>query len=97
MREGVIDPFADFFRRYGWWLALVTLLFILLFKIPEQATIGGVMSPFYRDMGFSKTEIGTVTKIYGIWIGIVGAFVAGAAVARWEHGAYWALAWWLSA
>ncbi len=83
MREGVIDPFADFFRRYGWWLALVTLLFILLFKVPEQATIGGVMSPFYRDMGFSKTEIGTVTKIYGIWVGIVGAFVAGAAVARW--------------
>jgi MFS transporter, PAT family, beta-lactamase induction signal transducer AmpG len=64
-------------------LALVTLVFILLFKIPEQATIGGVMSPFYRDMGFSKTEIGTVTKIYGIWVGIVGAFVAGAAVARW--------------
>jgi len=83
MRESVIDPFADFFQRYGWMLAFVTLLFILLFKIPEQATIGGVMSPFYRDMGFSKTEIGTVTKIYGIWIGIVGAFAGGAAVARW--------------
>ncbi|WP_229238443.1 AmpG family muropeptide MFS transporter [Dyella amyloliquefaciens] len=83
MREGVLDPFADFFRRYGWQLACVTLLFILLFKIPEQATIGGVMSPFYRDMGFSKTEIGTVTKIYGTWVGILGAFVGGAAVARW--------------
>ncbi|MEO9078523.1 MAG: MFS transporter [Rhodanobacter sp.] len=83
MRESVIDPFADFFRRYGWALAGVTLLFLLLFKIPEQATIGGIMSPFYRDMGFSKTEIGTVTKIYGIWIGIVGVFIGGAAVARW--------------
>lgn len=83
MNEGVIDPFADFFRRYGWQLALVTLLFILLFKIPEQALVGGVMSPFYRDMGFSKTEIGTITKIYGIWIGIVGVFIGGAAVARW--------------
>jgi PAT family beta-lactamase induction signal transducer AmpG len=83
MRESVLDPFADFFRRYGWQLACVTLMFILLFKIPEQATIGGVMSPFYRDMGFSKTEIGTVTKIYGTWIGILGAFVGGAAVARW--------------
>jgi PAT family beta-lactamase induction signal transducer AmpG len=41
------------------------------------------MSPFYRDMGFSKTEIGAVTKIYGVWIGIAGAFVGGAAVARW--------------
>lgn len=83
LRESVIDPFADFFRRYGWALAGVTLLFLLLFKIPEQATIGGIMSPFYRDMGFSKTEIGTVTKIYGIWIGIVGVFIGGAAVARW--------------
>jgi PAT family beta-lactamase induction signal transducer AmpG len=83
MRESVIDPFADFFRRYGWHIAGVTLLFILLFKIPEQATIGGVMSPFYRDMGFSKTEIGSITKIYGIWIGIVGVFLGGAAVARW--------------
>jgi PAT family beta-lactamase induction signal transducer AmpG len=83
MREGVLDPFADFFRRYGWAVAALTLLFILLFKIPEQAIVGGVMSPFYRDMGFSKTEIGAVTKIYGIWIGIAGAFVGGAAVARW--------------
>jgi PAT family beta-lactamase induction signal transducer AmpG len=83
MRESVLDPFADFFRRYGWALAGVTLLFLLLFKMPEQATIGGIMSPFYRDMGFSKTQIGTITKIYGIWIGIVGVFIGGAAVARW--------------
>jgi PAT family beta-lactamase induction signal transducer AmpG len=83
MRESVIDPFTDFFRRYGWALAGVTLLFLLLFKMPEQATIGGIMSPFYRDMGFSKTEIGTITKIYGIWIGIVGVFIGGAMVARW--------------
>ncbi|QAU25511.1 MFS transporter [Dyella sp. M7H15-1] len=83
MRESVIDPFADFFRRYGWAIALLTLLFILIFKIPEQAIIGGIMGPFYRDMGFSNTEIGAVTKIYGIWIGIAGAFAGGAAVARW--------------
>jgi len=82
MRNGVVDPFADFFRRHGAALALLILLFILLFKIPEQATIGGIMSPFYRDMGFSLTAIGTITKIYGIWIGIAGVFVGGAAVAR---------------
>ncbi|WP_404629461.1 AmpG family muropeptide MFS transporter [Dyella ginsengisoli] len=90
MRQGVIDPFADFFRRYGVALALLTLAFILLFKIPEQATIGGVMSPFYRDMGFTKTQIGAITKIYGIWIGIVGVFIGGAMVARW--GAWRSLA-----
>ena len=82
MRESVIDPFADFFRRYGWAVAGLTLLFILLFKLPEQS-IGTIFNPFMRDMGFSKTEIGAVTKIYGVWIGITGAFVGGAAVARW--------------
>ncbi|MGH8040926.1 MAG: AmpG family muropeptide MFS transporter [Rudaea sp.] len=82
MRVGVAEPFADFFRRYHWLLAVVTLAFILVFKIPEQATIGGVMSPFYRDMGFSLTAIGTITKIYGVAIGITGVFVGGAAVAR---------------
>ena len=83
MRQGIVDPFADFFRRYGWQLATLLLLFILLFKIPEQATVGGVMSPFYRDMHFTKTQIGAITKLYGVWIGIVGTFVGGAAVARW--------------
>ncbi|MGH8184786.1 MAG: AmpG family muropeptide MFS transporter [Rhodanobacteraceae bacterium] len=82
MRHGVVEPFVDFFRRYGWWLALVTLLFILLFKVPEQATIGGIVSPFYRDMGFSKTAIGTITKGYGVIMGIAGVFVGGAAVER---------------
>jgi PAT family beta-lactamase induction signal transducer AmpG len=82
MRNAVADPFADFFRRYGVKLALLTLLFILLFKIPEQAIIGGIMSPFYRDMGFTLTQIAGVIKIYGIGIGIVGAFVGGGAVMR---------------
>jgi len=83
MRESVADPFADFFRRYGWQTALLTLLFILLFKIPEQALVGGIMSPFYIDMGFTKTQIGAITKIYGIWMGIVGVFLGGIAIARW--------------
>jgi len=82
MRDSVAEPFTDFFRRYGWRTALLTLLFILLFKIPEQALVGGIMSPFYIDMGFTKTQIGAITKIYGVWIGIVGVFLGGVAVAR---------------
>lgn len=84
MQLGVVDPFVDFFRRMGAPLALTVLAFILLFKIPEQATIGGIMGPFYRDMGFSLTAIGAVTKIYGILIGIAGTFIGGAAV--WRFG-----------
>jgi len=82
MRYAIIDPALDFVRRYPWLLATVTLLFILIFKIPEQATVGGIMSPFYRDMGFSLTAIGAITKVYGIAIGIAGVFIGGAAVAR---------------
>ena len=82
MRRALADPLADFFRRYPWHLAAVALLFILIFKIPEQATIGGIMSPFYRDMGFTLTQIGAITKIYGVIVGIAGVFAGGAAVAR---------------
>ncbi|TZF88609.1 AmpG family muropeptide MFS transporter [Lysobacter lacus] len=83
MRIGVIDPFVDFFRRYGAQTALLTLLFILLFKVPEQALVGGIMSPFYLSMGFAKTQIGAITKLYGTWVGIAGVFAGGMAIARW--------------
>jgi PAT family beta-lactamase induction signal transducer AmpG len=83
MQVAVVDPFVDFFRRYGAALALTILAFILLFKVPEQATIGGIMSPFYIDMGFTKSQVGAITKLWGVWIGIVGVFVGGAMVARW--------------
>ena len=83
MRQMFVAPFSDFFFRFGPKLALMVLLFILLFKIPEQALVGGIMSPFYLDMGFTKTQIGAITKIYGIWIGMAGVFAGGVAVARW--------------
>jgi PAT family beta-lactamase induction signal transducer AmpG len=83
MSESVAEPFVDFFRRYGWHTAALTLLFILLFKIPEQALVGGIMSPFYIDMGYTKTIIGAITKGYGVGMGILGVFLAGIAIARW--------------
>nr|WP_240125817.1 MFS transporter [Thermomonas alba] len=82
MVDAVVDPFADFFRRYGLGLALTLLAFILLFKVPEQATVGGIMGPFYLDQGFSKTQIGSITKLWGVWVGILGVFCGGALVAR---------------
>jgi PAT family beta-lactamase induction signal transducer AmpG len=84
MRAMFVDSFADFFRRYGVALSLWVLLFILLFKIPEQALVGGIMSPFYLDMGFTKTTIGVITKFYGVWVGIAGVFVGGMLVARYN-------------
>ena len=89
LREGVVEPFADFFRRFGGRIGVVLLLFILSMKISDQALIGGIIGPFYLDQGFSKTEIAAVTKVYGIWIGIAGVFLGGVAVARW--GVQWPL------
>lgn len=89
MHAMLVEPFSDFFRRYGVSLALSILLFILLFKIPEQALVGGIMSPFYLDMGFAKTVIGAITKGYGTGMGIFGVFLGGAAIARW--GVRWPL------
>lgn len=83
LREGVVEPFADFFRRFGGRVGLMILLFILLFKVSDQALVGGIMGPFYLDQGFSKTQIAAVSKVYGIWIGIAGAFLGGIAVVRW--------------
>ena len=89
LREGVVEPFADFFRRFGGARALGLLGFILLAKISDQSLGGGIMAPFYLDQGFTKTEIAAVSKVYGIWVGIAGVFLGGIAVARW--GVKWPL------
>src|SRR5690554_1649463 len=89
LKEGVVEPFADFFRRFGVGMALVILVFILSMKISDQALVGGIIGPFYLDQGYTLTEIAAVTKVYGIWVGIAGAFLGGVAVARW--GIRWPL------
>lgn len=81
LREGVIGPFVDFFQRYRGFLGVALLLFIGLFKISDQM-LGVMAMPFYLDSGFTKTEIGAVSKIFGVWIGIAGAFIGGASVVR---------------
>jgi MFS transporter, PAT family, beta-lactamase induction signal transducer AmpG len=83
LREGVVEPFADFFRRFGGMTGIVIVLFVLLFKISDQALGGGIMADFYLGAGFTKTEIGTVSKVFGIWIAMAGAFAGGIAVLRW--------------
>ena len=89
LREGVVEPFADFFRRFGPALGAGLLAFILLAKVSDQSLGGGIMAPFYIDQGYSKTQIGTISKLYGVWIGILGVFLAGGAIAKW--GVRWPL------
>ncbi|MDQ3617447.1 MAG: MFS transporter [Pseudomonadota bacterium] len=74
------QPFASFFSTNGLLLGLALLLFVGLFKFPDQV-IGVMAGPFYLDSGYSKSDIATVSKLYGVWMGIAGAFLGGVSVA----------------
>lgn len=74
------QPFTSFFAANGLKLGLALLLFVGLFKFPDQV-IGVMAGPFYLDSGYTKADIATVSKLYGVWMGILGAFLGGFAVA----------------
>ena len=75
-----VEPLADFVRRYGPWL-LAILVLVALYRLPDFLT-GVMANPLYITLGFQKSEIATVTKLWGIWVGVGGAFAGGIAIAR---------------
>jgi len=76
----VIEPFAEFFSRNGK-IALLILLLIAIYKLSD-ITMGVMANPFYLDLGFSKTEIANISKIFGFFMTIAGAALGGILVAR---------------
>jgi len=77
-REAVVAPFVDYFSRDR---ALMLLLFILLYKIGDQMA-STLTTPFYLALGFSKTQIGAVAKLFGFWSTIAGGLVGGTILLR---------------
>ena len=75
LRSVLIEPFADFIRRYRWQAVLILSL-IAVYRISD-VVMGIMANPFYVDMGFTKDEVATVSKIYGVVMTLVGAFVGG--------------------
>jgi len=74
----VVAPFAQFMTRRAW---LAILLFIACYKLGD--VLAGVMAaPFYVDLGFEKTEIANVTKLFGLWATIAGGLIGGVVVSR---------------
>ena len=73
MREAVLSPLADYLSRNE---ALWILAFILLYKLGDTMA-SAITTPFYLEIGFSKTEIGTVVKIFGTGATLTGAFLGG--------------------
>jgi PAT family beta-lactamase induction signal transducer AmpG len=76
LREAVIDPFVEFFSRDGLMAGFAILAFLFLYKLGDNMATA-LATPFYLDMGYSKTEIGTVAKFAGLWAVIAGAAIGG--------------------
>ncbi|WP_126373593.1 AmpG family muropeptide MFS transporter [Avibacterium volantium] len=76
LEESVIEPFREFFQRKGVWSALGILAFIFLYKLGDSMATA-LISPFYLDMGFSKTQIGLVVKNASLWPMVVASILGG--------------------
>ncbi|TDR33033.1 AmpG family muropeptide MFS transporter [Hydromonas duriensis] len=76
LAQSVVEPFKEFIGRRGWMSALFVLAFILLYKLGDSMATA-LATPFYLDMHFSKTDIGSVVKGSGLTMQILGAFVGG--------------------
>jgi len=75
VRESYIAPIADFMKRYGK-LAIWVLLLVGLYRISD-IVMGVITSVFYAEMGYSKKEIASITKVFGVLMTIFGAFMGG--------------------
>lgn len=76
LRSAVVEPFKEFFQRQGIGTALTVLAFIFLYKLGDTMA-SALLTPFYLDLGFSKTQIGLVAKNAGLWSSIAGGIFGG--------------------
>ncbi|MBW2296226.1 MAG: AmpG family muropeptide MFS transporter [Deltaproteobacteria bacterium] len=78
LAEAVFEPLTEYFRRDS---AVLILTFILLYKIGDTMA-AAMTTPFYLDIGFTKTQIGTVVKLFGFWATIAGGMIGGILMLR---------------
>ena len=76
LREAVVEPFHEFITRRGWNSALLILAFLFLYKLGDSMCTA-LATPFYMDMGFSKTQIGLIAKNAGLWPAVIGGLLGG--------------------
>jgi MFS transporter, PAT family, beta-lactamase induction signal transducer AmpG len=80
LRIALIEPFTDFFGRYKLQAALILAL-IAIYRISD-VVMGIMANPFYVDMGYTKDEVANITKVYGVVMTLVGAFIGGVMAMR---------------
>ena len=76
LRDAVINPFVEFFSRDGITAGLAILAFLFLYKLGDNMATA-LATPFYIDMGYSLSEIGSVAKVAGLWASIAGGVLGG--------------------
>ena len=81
LREAVIEPFAEYLSRAGWRGALLTMGFMIAYKLGDNMATA-LATPFYLDLGFSMTEIGLVAKHAALWPAIFGGLLGGIVMLR---------------
>jgi len=80
--DAVVSPFVEFFQRNGA-MAILILLLVGCYKLSD-ITMGVMANPFYLDLGYSKTEIANISKIFGFFMTIAGAAIGGVMVVRYD-------------
>jgi len=81
VKEAYLEPVKDFFARYGKTLAILLLLLVGFYRVSD-IVLGVIANVFYQDMGFSKTQIASVSKVFGLWMTIIGGFMGGLLAVR---------------
>lgn len=77
LRQAVVEPFHEFVSRDGGWRTAVLILgFIFLYKLGDSMATA-LATPFYLDMGYSKSDIGLIAKHAGLWPSVIGGLVGG--------------------
>ncbi len=76
LKEAVIEPFREFIRRDGSRGAVLVMLFIFLYKLGDSMATA-LATPFYLDMGFTKSDIGIIAKNAGLWSSVAGGMLGG--------------------
>jgi len=76
LKAAVIEPFQEFIHRNGLKSAGLILAFIFLYKLGDSMATA-LATPFYLDLGFSKTEIGLIAKNAGLWPSVIGGLLGG--------------------
>ncbi len=81
VHDSYVAPVNDFFHRYGLALAVLLLALIGLYRISD-IVLGVIANVFYQDLGYTKTEIATIVKTFGLIMTIIGGFLGGVLALR---------------